>query len=185
MRTLFASILVAAALIAALIGWYEAGWAGVEASEAELRARPLREAETAARELASDVVGRLEQLRKTETGRGYYEYQNLYHDPRATSEGVTVMPSPLVSGPGDPLIRAHFQIKQTVGGGWQVSMPTINDDIPELSNPSLLVADTELRTKLVAVANSIADASSGPPLQLPTLVAVADPPKKKLPSVER
>ena len=41
---------------------------------------------------------RLEELRRAESQRPYFHYQNLYHDPKGASEGLSVVPSPLASG---------------------------------------------------------------------------------------
>jgi signal transduction histidine kinase len=176
---LVATILVAAALAAALIGWFSAGWSGVRAREAELRAAPQRAAEAEARELADELVARLEQLRVDEARRPYFHYQSLFHDPRIASEGIAVAPSPLADGPGDPLVRGHFQVSGKAGA-YAVTMPTINDDIPGLTSANF-VADSELRRELVAVAPALVEAASGPMFAQPTLVAAAEAGKRKRP----
>jgi signal transduction histidine kinase len=168
-RTLVASLLVVAALAAALVGWFSAGWSGVRATEAELRAAPAREAEAAARALTAELVTRLELLRGSEARRPYYHYQSLYHDPKIAAEGLAVAPSPLASGPDDPLVRGHFQLRSK-GVAWEVTMPTINDDIPELNTVNF-ASDDALRAELAAVAPAIVAAASGPAIALPTLVA--------------
>jgi len=173
-RTLVASILVAAALAAALIGWFGAGWSGVQQRELELRAEPRREAEARARELASGVATRLEQLRIAEARRPYYHYQSVFRDPAVVAEGLAVTPSPLRKGPDDPLVRGHFQVMPK-GDGWEVRLPTLNDEIPELNEMGNFTADTALRKELVAVADRIASAAAGPAIALPTRVATADP----------
>jgi signal transduction histidine kinase len=178
-RTLVATILVAAALAAALIGWFSAGWSGVRAREAELRAAPHRAAEAEARELADELVARLEQLRVDEARRPYFHYQSLFHDPRIASEGIAVAPSPLADGPGDPLVRGHFQVSGKAGA-YAVTMPTINDDIPGLTSANF-IADSELRRELVAVAPALVEAASGPIFAQPTLVAAAEASKRKRP----
>ena len=117
MRTAFASILVVAAIAAALLGWFGAGWSQVEQREHELREAPRREAEAAARDLAAEVVSKLESLRVEEARRPYYHYQSLYHDPRSAAEGLAVQPSPLATGPQSPLVRGHFQVRAK-GDDW-------------------------------------------------------------------
>jgi signal transduction histidine kinase len=174
MRTAFASILVVAALAAALLGWFGAGWSQVEEREHELRAAPRRAAEAQARVLAGEVVSRLESLRVEEARRPYYHYQNLYHDPRSASEGIAIQPSPLATGPESPLVRGHFQLHDK-GGSWEVTMPTINDELPALNKQDSFAADSALRGELVAIASHISDAAAGPALSLPTLVAANDP----------
>ncbi len=78
--------------------------------------------------LAERLATRLEVLREVESRRPFYHYQNLYHDPRGAAEGVSVFPSPLAQGPDDPLIDAHFQVDDT----GELSLPTLNDEFPEL-----------------------------------------------------
>ena len=67
MRTLFAAILTAAALLALLVGWFGAGWAGVRAEDRALHGRAQAEAAQAARALADDLAGHLEELRRSES----------------------------------------------------------------------------------------------------------------------
>src|SRR5579862_4927066 len=110
MRTLVAGVLTAAALVALLLGWFGSGWSGVRAEQAALRARPRADAEAAARDAAGELGRRLEDLRESETERPYYHYGNLFHDPRGASQGLSVAPSPLASGPSDPIVRGYFQI---------------------------------------------------------------------------
>ncbi len=159
MRTLFAAILTAAALLALLVGWFGAGWAGVRAEDRALHGRAQAEAAQAARALADDLAGHLEELRRSESQRPYYHYGNLFHDPRSASEGWSVTPSPLASGPTDPLVRGHFQID----AGGRVTVPTINDNNPELSDPTRLPTDRALRTEIAAIERDLivpADASA-------------------------
>ena len=54
--------------------------------------------------MAGELGARIEELRAVESQRPYYEYRNLYHDPRGASEGKSVVPSPLARGPADPLV---------------------------------------------------------------------------------
>ncbi len=137
MRTLWAALLSAAALAAVLGTWFATGWRSVSAEAAALAAAPPAEAARRAALLASELGARLEEMRAVEDGRPYYEYQNLYHDPRGASEGQSVVPSPLARGPADPLIAVHFQIA-TDG---RVTVPTINEEVPELSAPGRLASD--------------------------------------------
>jgi signal transduction histidine kinase len=174
MRTLIASVLVVAALAAALLGWFGAGWSGVEQTQAELRAAPRAEAAERARELAAEVAARLEALRVAEARRPFYHYQNLYHDPSVVSDGLAVEPSPLASGPADELVSAHFQIRAAGKRGWRIDVPTLNDDYPEFNGLNV-AADTALRDQLVAIADDLRDAAAGPPVADPTVVAQVEP----------
>lgn len=127
-RTLAAAALTAGALTVPLAAWYVAGSreAGREASEA--REAPRRQAREEARRLAERLGGRLEALREAEDRRPFYHYQNLYHDPKGAYEGAAVIPSPLAEGPQDPWIKAYFQ----VGADDRVTLPTLNDELPEV-----------------------------------------------------
>ena len=77
---------------------------------------------------AERLASRLEEVRRAESARAFYHYQNLYHDPRGASEGVSVSVSPLAQGSTDPLIAAHFQVDEA----GRLTLPTLNDDFPEL-----------------------------------------------------
>jgi len=122
-----AAALVMLAVLVPAGAWYAAGRHEVEREAAERLAAPERAAQEAARRLATALVARLDALIAAETPRPYYHYQNLYHDPRGASEGVSVVPSPLARGSNDPLIRAYFQIDSR----GRVSMPTLNDELRE------------------------------------------------------
>jgi signal transduction histidine kinase len=188
LRTVIASLLTAAALAALLIGWIGAGWAGVRAEVASRQRAVRADGEDAARELAAALDARLEELRRREAQRPYFHYQSLFRDPRGAAEGLAVTPSPLASGPDDPLVRAHFQID----AAGQVSMPTINDELPELSQSGALAENRALRDALRAVApalrvtpEAVATASLEPepePAPQPTKVArrTKSPPPKKV-----
>jgi signal transduction histidine kinase len=164
-RTVVASLLTAAALAALLIGWIGAGWAGVRAEVASRQRAVRADGEQAARGLAAALDARLEELRRREAQRPYFHYQSLFRDPLAGAEGLAVTPSPLASGPDDPLVRAHFQID----GGGRVSMPTINDELPELSEPAALADNRALRDALTAAAPTLRA------VDVPVIVAAAEP----------
>ncbi len=127
-RTVIAALLSAAALAALLVAWFASGWGEVRAQQRELEAEPVAEARRTEETLARDLRLELSRVIGRENARDYYYYGNLYHDPRAVNSW-SVTPSPLASGPDDPLIRGHFQIAPNGA----VTTPTINDDVPELS----------------------------------------------------
>ena len=83
------------------------------------------------RVVADRLSGRLEELRARESERAYFHYQNLFHDPKGASQGLSVSPSPLAQGPSDPLVQAHFQID----ANGRVTLPTLNEELDELSAP--------------------------------------------------
>ncbi len=129
-RTTLAAVLVGVAVLLPTIAWYVAG-----SNDATRRAEALREqAEFALRDEAEREAvrlgTRLEELRRQETQRPFYHYQTLYHDPRGAAEGLSVTPSPLVSGATDPLVWAHFQIDET----GLVTLPKVSERFPELSS---------------------------------------------------
>ncbi len=78
-----------------------------------------------------------------EVERPYFHYQNLMHDPRAGAT-LNVSPSPLASGPADPLVLGYFQID----AAGKVSTPPINDDIPALSEQKRLAANVQFRAEV-------------------------------------
>ena len=143
-RAVYASLLLAAALAALLVAWFVSGWAHVRAQQEELAAQPERAAERKAVELAHDLRGQLQRLLAREIERKYYEYGNLFHDPRA-GDNVGVAPSPLASGPEDSLVLGYFQIDPA----GRVSTPTVNDEVPELSEPKNLAANRAFRDEVV------------------------------------
>jgi len=168
-RTLWAALLSGAALAAVLGGWFATGRRSASAEAAALAAAPSAEAGRRAALLAAELGARLEELRATEDQRPYYEYQNLYHDPRGASEGQSVVPSPLARGPADPLIAVHFQIAPD----GRVTVPTINEEVPELSAPGRLQRD---RRALAALRARAADLRVGAGAAAASLQARADPP---------
>jgi signal transduction histidine kinase len=147
-RTLIAALLSAAALAALLIGWFASGWDDVRARQRELEAEPARVAKQTGDEVARDLRLELSRVLGRENARDYFHYGNLYHDPRAVNSW-SVTPSPLASGPEDRLIRGHFQIYPN----GNVTTPTINDDVPELSEPNNLADNGMFRA---AVKDSLA-----------------------------
>ncbi len=128
-RTAVACLLTAVAVAVPSGAWYFAARHQVE-HEILLREKGIYEgAAKEGRKLADGLAKRLDILRKNESRRPFYHYQNLFHDPEAAAEGVSVGKSPLAHGPADPLIVAHFQ----VDGEGRLSLPTVNEEFPELS----------------------------------------------------
>ena len=169
-RVVYAAILCAGALAALLGAWFVSGWADVRAQQRELAAEPERTAGRKAMELAYDLRAELQQLMTRELARPYFQYSNLFHDPRA-GDNWSVAPSPLASGPDDPLVRGYFQI-DALG---RVTTPTINDELPELSEPKNLAANRAFRDTVVK------DLSE--PLRAPAIVASAvrkPPPQQRV-----
>ncbi len=143
-RVLYASLLLATALGALLVAWFVSGWADVRARQREQRTEPERVAAQRGMELAHELRGELGKLLNRELERPYFHYSNLFHDPRAGGNW-SVAPSPLASGPEDPLVLGHFQLDPA----GRVSTPTINDDVPELSEPKHLAENRRFRDDVV------------------------------------
>jgi signal transduction histidine kinase len=162
-RTLIASLLSAAAFAVLLVAWFASGWGEVRARQRELEAEPAGEAQRAEAQLARDLRLELSRVLGRESARDYYYYGNLYHDPRAINSW-SVTPSPLASGPEDPLIKGHFQISPSGA----VTTPTINDEVPELSEQAKLLDNQAFRddvrrsfaAKLAGNGTLVADATS-------------------------
>jgi signal transduction histidine kinase len=157
-----ALLLVAAGVPGAL--WFVSGSREAEREAARVVQQAREDAMATARTAAGQLGTRLEKLRITESQRPYFHYQNLMHDPRGASQGLSVVPSPLAQGPADPLILTHFQID----GQGRVTMPTLNDDVRELNAPdvnrqvamrkTLLAAEPELiRESAPSVASLVSE----------------------------
>ncbi len=95
------------------------------ALDAEVRLR----SQVAERVAAERLTQQLEDLRRTEAERPWFHYQNLYHDPKGASEGLSVVPSPIAGGTGSALVSAHFQIDPKK----QVTLPTLNEALTGLN----------------------------------------------------
>ncbi len=143
-KTLVASGLLVVALAALLVAWFTSGWADVRARQNAKRTAPLAVAETRGAELAQELRRELSRLLSREIERPYFHYQNLMRDPRA-SRGTGVTPSPLATGPNDPLVMGYFQL-DTKG---KTTTPTINDDVPALSEPKQLAGNLQFRGEVI------------------------------------
>ena len=179
-KTLGAAALLVVALAALLIAWFTSGWADVRARQEAERTAPIALAETRGAVLAQELRSELTRLLSREIERPYFHYQNLMRDPRA-SRGTGVTPSPLAAGPNDPLVTGYFQL-DTKG---KTTTPTINDDVPELSEPKQLASNVQFRGEVVrslapelapiAVAGELI-ANNDPPRQPPRVKRPAAPP---------
>jgi signal transduction histidine kinase len=167
-RTAAAAALVGLSLTAVIGGWLVTGWRAASSEARALAEAPRSAAAERAALLAAELGARLEELRAAESARPYYEYQNLYHDPRGASEGKSVAPSPLSRGPQDPLVAVHFQIDPA----GQLSAPTVNEELPHLSAQGRAAVDRRAlaalggaldELRLAALADAPADATAGEP----------------------
>lgn len=161
-------------LLAALLGaWFVSGWHDVRMRQAEARDAPHEAAEGRAVEIARELSAELEALIAREARRPYFHYQNLMHDPKA-SPGLGVSPSPLAQSSDDALVLGYFQID----GAGRVTTPTINDELPELSEPENLAANRAFRDQ---VAHDLAGELA--PLPPPVQHAMRPPVAQKQPQV--
>jgi len=143
-RALYAAGLLVALLAVLLGAWFFSGWHEVRMRQVEVRGTPHVLATTRATELGRELHDELEGLLATEVRRPYFHYQNLMHDPRS-SAGLNVTPSPLAGGPEDKLVLGYFQIDAK----GRATTPTVNDEVPELSEPSKLAANRAFRDQVV------------------------------------
>jgi len=165
-RALYAAGLLIVPLGALLVAWFVSGWADVRGRQRTVRAAPGRAAAQRGAELAHELRGELGALISREADRPYFHYQNLFHDPRA-SAGPSVAPSPLAGGPDDALVLGYFQLDP----GGRVTTPTLNDELPEFSEPKHLADNRRFRDEVTrSLAAALAPRSTGP------LVATLAPP---------
>src|SRR6185503_10120581 len=124
--------------------------------------RALRASQDRERAIAENLAQRLEELRRDESQRPYFHYQNLYHDPKGVSEGLSIVPSPLATGSTNPLVAAYFQVEPK----GRVTLPTLNEEVRELNAPnaaeqvvirdSLTRASTEMRAAALPLVAALA-----------------------------
>jgi signal transduction histidine kinase len=170
MRRSIRTLLVIALLLVAL-GVPTAAWFVSGSREAEREAQRVvdnarAQALVAAQTTASQLGARLEKVRVGESRRPYFHYQNLIHDPRGASQGLSVVPSPLAQGPTEPLILTHFQIDPK----GTVTMPTLNDELRNLNAPDV-GRELAMRKALTAVAPELLRAGTPALTALETQVA--------------
>lgn len=127
-RSAIALVLVLVAVALPTGAWYVAGHHQIENRRSLAQGNIALKAQRMGGVEAERLGARLERLRLDESQRPFYHYKNLFHDPRAAAEGAFVTPSPLAHGSPDPLISAHFQ----VDSDGILTLPTINDEMPEL-----------------------------------------------------
>lgn len=155
-RIALVTLLLLAGVGGLCTAWYVSSQRALEAELRILEQRAARTAVEKERVVAESLSRRLEELRRAESQRPYFQYQNLYHDPKGASQGLSVVPSPLASGPGNPLVAAHFQ----VDGRGRVTLPTINEDLRELNAPNA-AEQIRIRDALAAAAPDVR-AAAGP-----------------------
>lgn len=153
-RVVVAAILLLLGLGGLCAAWYASARRAIDAEVREREHRAARAAAERERTVADSLARKLDELRRNESRRPYFHYQNLIHDPKGASQGLSVVPSPLASGPGHPLVAAHFQIDAKQ----RVSLPTLNDDVSELNAPAF-DDQTEIRAAIAGAAGELRDAA--------------------------
>lgn len=129
-RTVAALVLTLIAVLVPSSAWYIAGRRQIGHSAKLEVSKAYQEGYKQAVRLAERMATRLELLRETESRRPFYHYQNLFHDPKGAAEGASVAISPLAQGSADPLVEVYFQIDDQ----GRLTLPTLNEEFPELSN---------------------------------------------------
>jgi signal transduction histidine kinase len=167
-RALYAAGLLTALTGALLVAWFVSGWADVRGRQRAVRDAPRIAAEQRGAELAHELRGQLGAVLAREVERPYFHYQNLFHDPQA-SAGPSVAPSPLARGSEDPLVLGYFQLDAR----GQATTPTINDELPELSEPRRLADNRRFRNE---VTRSLAAALAPPRITGPLVAAITPAP---------
>jgi signal transduction histidine kinase len=132
--------ILAVAIIGLLGAWFASGWRDVGARQREVRAAPVAAADRRGDQLADELRDHLATLAHREDDRPYFHYQNVFHDPRA-STSWSVAPSPLANPPDDPLVLGYFQIDQR----GRATTPTVNDEVPALTDPARRAIDVAFR----------------------------------------
>jgi len=157
-RALYAAGLLTVLLGALLVAWFVSGWADVRTRQRSVREAPGVAATQRGAELSHELRGELAALISRETDRPYFHYQNLFHDPRA-SAGPSVAPSPLAGGPDDALVLGYFQLD----AGGRTTTPTLNDELPERSEPKHLADNRRFRDEVTrSLAAALAPRTTGP-----------------------
>ncbi|HEV7767003.1 MAG TPA: HAMP domain-containing sensor histidine kinase [Thermoanaerobaculia bacterium] len=159
--------------------WYVSSQRAFDAEvtlQSQLAARQAGDRE---RVVAGTLAERLETLRRTESQRPYFHYQNLYHDPKGASQGLSVTPSPLATGSLHPLVVAHFQIDAQNG----VTLPTLNEELGELNAPNA-AEQRALRAMLAASAGNVRTAAESLREQVEKEAKAAEATAKRIAQLE-
>jgi signal transduction histidine kinase len=131
-RTALALVLTGLAVILPSAAWYLVGSRELERQMTEVADASQEEAQETVRRIASQLTRRLHALLQAEAQRPFYHYQAYFHDPKGAYEGASVVPSPLASGPSDPLVEAYFQADVSSG---RLTMPAMEFEIQQ-SDPN-------------------------------------------------
>jgi signal transduction histidine kinase len=166
-RGIYAAGLLAVLLAALLGAWFISGWHDVRMRQQEATQTLRIAAEQRASDLARELRAELEALMAREGRRPYFHYQNLIHDP-LSSPGLNVSPSPLARGSEDKLVLGYFQLDAK----GRTTTPTINDEVPKLSEPQRLATNRAFRDD---VARDLSRPLAPPRATAPRVAAVTPP----------
>ena len=175
-RAIYAAGLLTALLAALLGAWFFTGWRDVQQRQREATRTPYAAADRRAHDLARELNAELEALLARETRRPYFHYQNLIHDPQM-SAGLNVSPSPLARGPEDKFVLGYFQLDSA----GRATTPTINDEVPALSERQRLADNRAFRNAVVSdLSRDLAPPRTKPemkrtPSPQPPVVITVDP----------
>jgi signal transduction histidine kinase len=128
-RLLLPVVLLAVGMLGPLVAWFITGWSGVRRGQAEVDRAVVESLRAQETSIADRIAAILQVLRERESRRPYFHYQSLYHDPRGADLGASIVTSPLVEGPTDPLVETYFQIDSQ----GLLTVPTYNEDVPTLN----------------------------------------------------
>lgn len=159
--------------------WYVSSQRAFDAEVTLQSQLAVRQAGDRERVVAGTLAERLETLRRTESQRPYFHYQNLYHDPKGASQGLSVTPSPLATGPLHPLVVAHFQIDAQNG----VTLPTLNEELGELNAPNA-AEQRALRAMIAASAANVRTAAQSLREQVEKEAQAAEATAKRIAQLE-
>ena len=125
-RTGLALVLTVLAVAMPCAAWYLVGSREADRQATSLTEVVQRNTHDTAHRLAEQLTQRLNALREAESRRPFYHYQSFFHDPKGASEGASVVPSPLATGPNDPLVEVYFQADAASG---RVTVPSANVEV--------------------------------------------------------
>jgi hypothetical protein len=137
-RALYAAGLLTALTGALLVAWFVSGWAEVRG-----RQRAVRDAPRVAAEQRGQLRAELDALLAREVRRPYFHYQNLMHDPSASAGS----PSRCHRSPTARRTR-RARLLPARRQGPRATL-TINDEVPELSEPKRPADNRAFRDQVV------------------------------------
>ena len=127
-RTLMATVLIVALVAVPYGAWFLAGMSSIAQEGAANLQDVSYKAGIETRRLAWPLSGQIDRLVLLESARPFFHYQNRYHDVRIAEDETSIVRSPL-AGNIDPLVQVYFQ----VDASGKVTLPTLNEDIPDLN----------------------------------------------------